>query len=123
MWSEHGGENAFVRQGEQVLARADPGSIESALAMDAGGAEQYASRPRYRAEDLICEAWEAAGERRVALARWALALWADCADAYVLLAQAASSLGERASCSRRALPLASERSDGGSSGRMSATFG
>jgi tetratricopeptide (TPR) repeat protein len=62
--------------------------------MDAGGAEQYASRPRYRAEDLICEAWEAVGSRRVALARRALALWPDCADAYVLLAQAATSLEE-----------------------------
>jgi hypothetical protein len=65
--------------------------------MDAGGDERYASRPRYRAEDLVYEAWEAAGERRVALARVALArealaLWPDCADAYVLLAQAASSL-------------------------------
>ena len=60
--------------------------------MDAGGDERYASRPRYRAEDLVNEAWEAAGERRVALAREALALWPDCADAYVLLAQAASSL-------------------------------
>jgi tetratricopeptide (TPR) repeat protein len=80
------------RQSEPVVALADPGSIESTLAMDAGGDERYASRPRYRAEDLVYEAWEAAGERRVALAREALALWPDCADAYVLLAQAASSL-------------------------------
>src|SRR5450755_97739 len=79
-------------QSEPVVALADPGSIESTLAMDAGGDERYASRPRYRAEDLVYEAWEAAGERRVALAREALALWSDCADAYVLLAQAASSL-------------------------------
>ncbi|MGO9961447.1 MAG: hypothetical protein ACLP50_36650, partial [Solirubrobacteraceae bacterium] len=73
------------RQPEPVVALADPGSIESTLAMDAGGDERYASRPRYRAEDLVYEAWEAAGERRVALAREALALWPDCADAYVLL--------------------------------------
>src|SRR5450755_625301 len=80
-------------QSEPVVALADPGSIESTLAMDAGSDERwYASRPRYRAEDLVYEAWEAAGERRVALAREALALWSDCADAYVLLAQAASSL-------------------------------
>jgi hypothetical protein len=91
--------------------------------MDAGGDERYASRPRYRAEDLVYEAWEAAGERRVALARKALALWPDCADAYGLLAQAASSLEGHASCLSGALPLASERSDGGSSGRKSATFG
>jgi tetratricopeptide (TPR) repeat protein len=60
--------------------------------MDTDGDERYASRPRYRAEDLVYEAWETAGERRGALAREALALWPDCADAYVLLAQAASSL-------------------------------
>jgi tetratricopeptide (TPR) repeat protein len=82
------------RQAEPALALADSGSIESDLAMDAGGAERYGPRPRYRAEDLIYEAWEAAGERRVALARQALALWPDCADAYVLLAQAASGLEE-----------------------------
>ena len=62
--------------------------------MDVGGAERYGTRPRYRSEDLIYEAWEAAGERRVVLARQALALWPDCADAYVLLAQAASGLEE-----------------------------
>ncbi|MCA1697470.1 MAG: hypothetical protein LC790_00610 [Actinobacteria bacterium] len=49
-------------------------------------------KPRYRAEDLIYEAWGSTGPRRARLAREALALWADCADAYVLLAQAASSL-------------------------------
>jgi tetratricopeptide (TPR) repeat protein len=52
-------------------------------------------KPRYRAEDLIYEAWQTAGPRRVKLARQALELWPDCADAYVLLAQAASGL-ERA---------------------------
>ena len=56
--------------------------------------ERHASEPRHRAEDLIYEAWEADGPRRAALAREALALWPDCADGYVLLAQAASSLGE-----------------------------
>ena len=73
------------RQAEPALALADSGSIESDLAMDVGGAERYGTRPRYRAEDLIYEAWEAAGKRRVVLARPALALWPDCADAYVLL--------------------------------------
>jgi tetratricopeptide (TPR) repeat protein len=41
-----------------------------------------------RAQDLIYDAWEAsASKRRVALARKALAISADCADAYVLLAE------------------------------------
>jgi tetratricopeptide (TPR) repeat protein len=56
--------------------------------------ERFASQPRYRAEDLIFEAWEAPGPRRAELARQALAVWPDCADAYVLLAQAAASLEE-----------------------------
>jgi len=42
----------------------------------------------------VYEAWEATGPRRAVLAREALALWPDCADGYVLLAQAASSLEE-----------------------------
>ena len=67
--------------------------MELVLAADAGGDGQYA-KPRYRSEDLIYEGWEATGPRRVELAREALALWPDCADAYVLLAQAASSLEE-----------------------------
>ena len=58
-------------------------------------AERHASEPRYRAEDLVYEAWEAAGPRRAVLARRALALWPDCADGYVLLAQAASSWSAR----------------------------
>jgi glyoxylase-like metal-dependent hydrolase (beta-lactamase superfamily II) len=61
----------------------------------------HASEPRYRAEDLIYEAWEAAGPRRAVFARKALALWPDCADGYVLLAQAASSLEEARVCGGR----------------------
>jgi hypothetical protein len=68
--------------------------MENNLAVIASRAERHASEPRYRAEDLIYEAWEAAGPRRLVLARRALALWPDCADAYVLLAHAASSLEE-----------------------------
>ena len=60
----------------------------------ASRAERHASVPRYRAEDLVREAWEAAGPRRAVLARKALALWPDCADGYVLLAQVTSSLEE-----------------------------
>jgi tetratricopeptide (TPR) repeat protein len=68
--------------------------MEKNLAVIASRTKRHASESRHRAEDLVYEAWEAAGERRVTLARKALALWPDCADAYVLLAQAASSLEE-----------------------------
>src|SRR5688572_27133198 len=46
-----------------------------------------ASTPLEQAQDLMYEAWNATGRRRVQLARKALALSPDCADAYVLLAQ------------------------------------
>ncbi|MGO9900130.1 MAG: hypothetical protein ACLP0J_10660 [Solirubrobacteraceae bacterium] len=68
--------------------------MENDLTTIASRTERHASKPRYRAEDLIYEAWEASGPRRAVLARQALALWPDCADAYVLLTQAASSLEE-----------------------------
>jgi hypothetical protein len=68
--------------------------MENSLVVVVSRTERHASEPRYRAEDLIYEAWEAAGPRRAVLARKALARWPDCADGYVLLAQAASSLEE-----------------------------
>ena len=80
------------RQAKPVLAPADPGAI--ALATGAGGGEQFVCQPAHRAEDLVYDAWEATGARRAALARQALALWPDCADAYVLLAQETASLEE-----------------------------
>ena len=63
--------------------------MQNNLAAIANRTARLASESRYRAEDLVCEAWEAAGPRRAALA-----LWPHCADGYVLLAQAASSLEE-----------------------------
>jgi tetratricopeptide (TPR) repeat protein len=68
--------------------------MENDLAAIAARTVRHASEPRYRVEDLVYEAWEASGPRRAVLAREALALWPDCADGYVLLAQAASSLEE-----------------------------
>ncbi len=50
--------------------------------------------PLERAQDLIYEAHEAIGRRRIVLARRALALSEDCADAWSLLAAAASTADE-----------------------------
>jgi tetratricopeptide (TPR) repeat protein len=47
-----------------------------------------------RAQELMYDAWEASGPRRVKLARQALEISRDCADAYVLLAEEARSLAE-----------------------------
>ena len=43
--------------------------------------------PLEQAQDLMYEAWDASGRRRVELARQALDISEDCADAYVLLAE------------------------------------
>lgn len=46
--------------------------------------------PLEQAQDRMYEAWNATGRRRIQLAREALALSPDCADAYVLLAEEAA---------------------------------
>jgi len=82
---------ASRKEAESDLELAESEPTELALAANADRDGQDA-KPWYHAEDLIYDAWEATGPHRVELAREALALWPDCADAYVLLAQAASSL-------------------------------
>src|SRR6185437_3611081 len=50
-------------------------------------AHYAANETLFYAQDLMYEAFEARGARRVALAREALAISPDCADAYLLLAE------------------------------------
>ncbi len=52
--------------------------------------------PVEQAQEIMYEAWGAEGERRVALAREALAVSPDCADAYVLLAEETAHSAEEA---------------------------
>lgn len=52
--------------------------------------------PLGQAQDLMYQAWDAQGPRRIRLARRALAISEDCADAYVLLAEEAASSVEEA---------------------------
>ena len=55
--------------------------------------EPLSSRPRTpleEAQDLMYQAWDAEGARRIRLARKALTISEDCADAYVLLAEEAA---------------------------------
>ena len=49
-----------------------------------------------QAQELIYDAFDASGKRRVALAHLALELCSDCADAYVLLAEEAATSIEKA---------------------------
>jgi hypothetical protein len=52
--------------------------------------------PLFQAQDLMYDAFEASGAQRATLARQALTISADCADAYLLLAEeATSSLEEK----------------------------
>jgi hypothetical protein len=88
---------ASAKQARPVLASADAASTHRPLSAPGGNAERRASaRQREQAEDLVYDAWEASGEPRAVLAREALALWPDCADAYVLLAQTTASNLEQA---------------------------
>lgn len=70
--------------------------MESVLAAIGRGAAHYAAdEALFRSQELMYEAFEAQGARRVALAHEALAISPDCADAYLLLAEdKASSLEE-----------------------------
>jgi tetratricopeptide (TPR) repeat protein len=52
--------------------------------------------PLEKTQELMYEAWEATGKRRVKLASEALAISEDCADAYVLLAEEATKTLEEA---------------------------
>jgi tetratricopeptide (TPR) repeat protein len=51
--------------------------------------QSTATTPEDEAMDLVYEALERRGRARIKLARQALAVWSDCADAYVLLAESA----------------------------------
>jgi len=74
----------------------DPRAMESVLASIGRGAAHYASdQALFEAQDLMYEAFDARGPRRAALARQALEISPDCADAYLLLAEeTASSMTE-----------------------------
>lgn len=52
--------------------------------------------PLEEAQDLMYKAWDSSGKQRVKLARQALEICADCADAYVLLAEESATSLEQA---------------------------
>lgn len=80
-----------------VAPPADPRSMESVLASIGRRAAHYAAdEALLDAQDLMYEAFDARGARRAALARQALAISPDCADAYVLLAEETASSVEEA---------------------------
>ena len=71
-----------------VVPLPDARAMEGVLAAIGRGAAHYAANETlFYAQDMMYEAFEAQGARRVALAHEALAISPDCADAYLLLAE------------------------------------
>jgi tetratricopeptide (TPR) repeat protein len=76
----------------RLLSEQEFGSVEEANAylqtlMKGGIPRQQPPSPVEQAQELMYDAWEAQGAQRVSLARKALEISPDCADAYVLLAE------------------------------------
>jgi tetratricopeptide (TPR) repeat protein len=84
-------EFASLEEANEALAAAQQAGL---FADDAAGSSEALS-PLEQAQELVYDAAEVAGRLRVKRARQALAISPDCADAWVMLAEAASS-GTRA---------------------------
>lgn len=87
----------------RLLREREFGSVEEANAflgklLDSGEPLPSASprTPLEEAQDLMYQAWDCSGKQRVKLARQALEISDDCADAYVLLAEESSTSLEHA---------------------------
>lgn len=74
---------------EQDFADTDEANrfLADLMAKGGGVPAGQATTPLEEAQDLMYEAWDATGARRAQLARKALEISPDCADAYVLLAE------------------------------------
>ena len=71
-------------------------ALQAEFSGEPSGVRTYAPRTALeKAQDLCYDAFDSIGYRRVVLARRAIETSGDCADAYVLLAEAASSPEER----------------------------
>lgn len=85
---------------ERLLAEREFGSIEEAnaflqQALEGGGLPDVSpSTPLEQAQEIVYQALEATGRRRTTLARKALTISPDCADAYVLLAESTKDIDE-----------------------------
>src|SRR5262245_63678237 len=78
---------------EEAPGLPDRRTLERALRQFVGGADP--DSPQGQAEELVGRAFqEGDAPRQADLARQALALWPDCADAYVLLAENAATRKE-----------------------------
>lgn len=95
-----GSSDAAMQRVLQFLRGRAPDSIEEANAilaelLDTPLELPPPTAPLDRAQELVYQAWEAPSpKRRIALAREAIAISADCADAYLVLAQEAANVVE-----------------------------
>ncbi|MBC7237228.1 MAG: tetratricopeptide repeat protein [Chloroflexi bacterium] len=100
----------WTRQSREFLARLKPsetGADVSQAQMELEGEREGVDKAALEeAQELICEAWEQTGKRRVALARAALEICRDCADAYVILGEEAESWEEACNYFRRGVEAA-----------------
>ena len=115
---DHGGMEKILSDFQKLLREQEFDSIEEAnvfLDDQMVSGEPFSMEPEtplQQAQELIYEAWESTGKKRVRLARKALKISADCADAYVLLAEeAARSLEEAAELNQKGVQ-AGERAIG-----------
>jgi tetratricopeptide (TPR) repeat protein len=80
-----------------VASLPDARAMEGVFAAIGRGAAHYAANETlFSAQDLMYEAFDAQGARRAALAREALAISPDCADAYLLLAEETATSADEA---------------------------
>jgi len=90
----------WSRQSQELLRRLQRGAEQPSASVG-----QVAQRPSREAldeaQELIYQAWEKTGKKREALARAALEVCRDCADAYLLLGDAAPSQEEACRLYRR----------------------
>jgi tetratricopeptide (TPR) repeat protein len=94
----------------EVMSILDPQGLKSM--MQEGGFDQLGEgadvdSAEYRAQQLIYEAWESNSKvRRIKLAKQALEIWPDCADAYNLLASGTTHLHQALELYRKAVAAA-----------------
>lgn len=79
-------QSEFDEEANEALQRRFSGPVQAM--------PSTASTPLERAQDMVYHAFEARGRRRIQLARRALELSGDCADAYVILAEQTADLAQ-----------------------------
>jgi len=96
---------------QRQMAEQEFGSLDEAKAflatkIDKAPARRAASTPAEQAQELVYRALEAHGRMRIKLAREALKLWPDCAEAWTVRAEAMPDLGRRAELFQQAVAAA-----------------